>query len=177
MPQFQTLPRILLVESFSGSSFLENQTCFQLNFHVEVTIWTMTSIAIIGAGLSGLTCARTLQKLEKDVQISIFEKSRGPSGRMATRRLGEHQEFVFDHGAQYFTARDLRFQKAVTEWQDLGVAQEWKGRIRIIDNSKITETDNKDIKRFVGTPGKYHKIICRNECDWKRTGKELEHKV
>ena len=65
----------------------------------------MKSIAIIGAGIAGITLARQLQGSAK---VSVFEKSRGFGGRMATRRHGSYQ---FDHGAQFFTARSKQFQK------------------------------------------------------------------
>ncbi len=68
----------------------------------------MKNIAIIGAGMSGITAARTLIKAGH--QVTVFEKSLNTSGRMATRStlLGN-----FDHGAQYFTVRDPRFALAI----------------------------------------------------------------
>jgi photolyase PhrII len=79
-------------------------------------------VAVIGAGIAGAACARTLA--EHGVEVVVFEKSRGPGGRMSTRR-GEAGEF--DHGAQYFTARDERFARRVGSWCHDGVAAEWKG--------------------------------------------------
>ena len=64
--------------------------------------------AVIGAGMAGITCARTL--VQAGHQVTIFEKSRSTSGRMATRSSPFGS---FDHGAQYFTARDPRFLKAL----------------------------------------------------------------
>ncbi len=66
------------------------------------------NIAIIGAGIAGITAARTLAKAGHHVQV--FEKSRGPGGRMSTR---ESNFGTFDHGAQYFTVRDPRFSLAI----------------------------------------------------------------
>ena len=66
------------------------------------------NIAIIGAGIAGITAARTLANAGHQVQV--FEKSRGPGGRMSTR---ESNFGTFDHGAQYFTVRDLRFSLAL----------------------------------------------------------------
>jgi len=77
-------------------------------------------IAIIGAGMSGLSAARTLAEAGAD--CTVFEKSRGVGGRMATRRVNELQ---FDHGAQYFTARGPRFQSRLAHWKDQGVVAEW----------------------------------------------------
>ena len=39
--------------------------------------------AIIGAGIAGITCARTL--VQAGHQVTVFEKSRGVGGRMSTR--------------------------------------------------------------------------------------------
>lgn len=41
-------------------------------------------IAVIGAGLAGLSCAQAL--LQAGHAVHVFDKSRGPSGRMSTRR-------------------------------------------------------------------------------------------
>lgn len=45
------------------------------------------SVAIIGAGLAGCTLARQLA--EAGWQVSLFEKSRGTGGRLASCRIGE----------------------------------------------------------------------------------------
>jgi renalase len=66
-------------------------------------------IAVIGAGIAGITCARTLAQAGHSVHV--FEKSKGLSGRMSTRRTPFGS---FDHGAQYFTVRDPRFLKALS---------------------------------------------------------------
>ncbi len=83
------------------------------------------NVCIIGAGVSGLTAARILQ--DKGVQVTVFEKSRGVGGRMATRRLDEKHS-SFDHGAQYFTAREPRFINFVNSWLDQGVVARWPSR-------------------------------------------------
>lgn len=77
-------------------------------------------IAIIGAGIAGLAAARKLR--DAGLACTLFDKSRGLGGRMATRRAGEWQ---FDHGAQYVTARGPRFRALVDEWQRTGQATEW----------------------------------------------------
>ena len=75
---------------------------------------------IVGAGISGLLAARELS--ESGLRIHLLEKSRGIGGRMATRRQdGE----AFDHGAQFFTARDPVFESLVERWVKAGVATVW----------------------------------------------------
>ena len=63
-------------------------------------------LGIIGAGAAGLAAARQLHQRQPTLAITIYEKSRGLGGRAATRR---RDGFVFDHGAQYLTARDPGF--------------------------------------------------------------------
>ncbi|MGB9754085.1 NAD(P)/FAD-dependent oxidoreductase [Roseiflexus castenholzii] len=60
-------------------------------------------LAIIGAGMAGLSAARELRQRHPDLSITIYEKSRGVGGRVATRR---RDGFVFDHGAQVIKAQD-----------------------------------------------------------------------
>ena len=45
-------------------------------------------IAIIGVGMAGVTCARTLRQAGHNV--TLFEKSRGLGGRMSTRASGNN---------------------------------------------------------------------------------------
>ena len=85
----------------------------------------MPRVAVIGAGISGLICARTLQ--DHGYPVALYEKARGAGGRMSTRRAGEGLRF--DHGAQYFTVRDPRFQRYVEAWKTQGIVQHWNGRI------------------------------------------------
>ena len=84
--------------------------------------------AVIGAGIAGLSCARALA--ECGVRVTVFDKSRGPGGRMSTRR-GEG--WACDHGAQYFTARDPLFQAELARWQAAGVAARWQPRLTVFD--------------------------------------------
>ena len=95
----------------------------------------MSKIAIIGAGLSGLTAAHQLKHV---AQVKLFDKSRGVGGRMSTRYAGDYE---FDHGAQYFTARDPRFQDAVEAAIEQGVVAPWDGRaVYKKDGAMIADT-------------------------------------
>ncbi len=108
-------------------------------------------IAIIGAGMAGLSCAQVLTREGYDVRL--FDKGRGPGGRMSTRRaetsLGELR---WDHGAQYFTARSQAFGAAVAEWEAAGAVAEWTGRfVRVGSDGQIRADDTR--RRLVGVPG------------------------
>jgi len=81
-------------------------------------------IAIIGAGLAGLACAARLTGAGR--QVSLFDKGRGPGGRMSSRRVATALgEAGFDHGAQYFTARDAGFHAQVEQWHREGLVAPW----------------------------------------------------
>jgi predicted NAD/FAD-dependent oxidoreductase len=83
-----------------------------------------TDICIIGGGMSGLSAAMALAALGQ--RIIVLDKGRGPGGRMAARRVElAGAQVSFDHGAQYFTARDPAFQAQVAAWETAGVAARW----------------------------------------------------
>ena len=107
-------------------------------------------IAVIGAGLSGLTCARALQ--ERGHQVTVFEKSGGVSGRISTRRT----EFGgFDHGAQYFTATTKKFKAEVDRWSNADWIAPWQGRLVSLEEGKVAAASKTSASktRYVGVPG------------------------
>ena len=111
---------------------------------------TSLPIVIIGAGLAGLSCAQAL--LQVGHTVHVFDKSRGPSGRMSTRRAEDNNgPWQCDHGAQYFTARDPAFRAEVARWQQAGVAALWDARLASFDGNAWT-TSATPLERFVGTP-------------------------
>jgi hypothetical protein len=83
-----------------------------------------SDILVIGGGIAGLSAASALQ--QAGARVTVLDKGRGPGGRMAARRLElGGAQLTFDHGAQYFTARDPGFRAAVAAWQAAGVAARW----------------------------------------------------
>lgn len=79
-----------------------------------------STVAIIGAGLSGLACAHRLA--QHGVNVQLFDKARGPGGRMSSK---QRPTATLDLGAQTFTVRDARFAHKVAEWQAAGCVAMW----------------------------------------------------
>lgn len=65
-------------------------------------------VAIVGAGVAGLAAGRTLSKA--GITVVLFEKSRGPGGRLATRQVGD---FLFDTGATSIAPRGLEIERVM----------------------------------------------------------------
>jgi renalase len=83
----------------------------------------VVSVAVIGAGLAGLACARRLA--EAGVHARVFEAQRAPGGRLATRRFATAS---FDHGAQFLTAVDDGFVRVLEAAEAAGAAGRWQPR-------------------------------------------------
>lgn len=106
------------------------------------------SVLVVGAGISGLMAANELQK--NGIEVVVLDKARGAGGRMSTRRIDLNGKSVyFDHGAQYFTARNERFQQFVDEWQSKGVVKIWESRF-VYSNGV---PDDNGEPRYIGATG------------------------
>lgn len=80
-------------------------------------------VAVIGAGISGLTLAHALQA---QGEVTVFEKARGVGGRMSTRYA---DPFYFDHGTQFFTARSDALQHFLAPLIRDGLVAPWEGKV------------------------------------------------
>lgn len=81
---------------------------------------SLPSVAIIGAGLSGISAAHRLH--EAGYSPVLFDQGRTVGGRMASKNRGSA---TFDQGAQFFTTRSDRFTAEVARWVKDGAAVEW----------------------------------------------------
>ena len=106
----------------------------------------MKNIAVIGAGMAGLACSQHLQ--QAGFLVTVFDKSRGPSGRVSTR-TGEGWQC--DHGAQYFTVSAPEFAAQVAKWQQAGVVAEWQARLFETEGAALTPKAAGKV-RYVGVP-------------------------
>ena len=77
-------------------------------------------VAVVGAGLAGLTAAGRLERAGR--RVAVLDKGRSVGGRLATRRLAGA---TIDHGAQFMTVRSDEFREEVDRWVSADVAHEW----------------------------------------------------
>jgi len=94
----------------------------------------MKKVAIIGAGIAGLTLGK---KMHNATQLDIYEKSRGVGGRLATRYIGE---FEFDHGTQFFTAKHDKFKKFIQPLVAAKIIEPWNARFAELYGSRVANT-------------------------------------
>ena len=110
---------------------------------------TSKLFAVIGGGIAGIACARTL--VQAGHRVTVFEKSMGTGGRMATR---ETAFGTFDHGAQYFTVRDARLRQ-VLDLQP-GLCKPWSANaVRVLDaQGRVVEAARPGAEpHWVAVPG------------------------
>ena len=100
--------------------------------------------AVIGAGMAGLACAHALARA--DARVTVYERSRGLGGRLATRRMGP---LAFDHGAQFITARSHPFSRYAEIALRAGMLDAW--RPRIMEDDRAWPAPIEDW--WIGQPG------------------------
>ncbi|MFB2935779.1 NAD(P)/FAD-dependent oxidoreductase [Aerosakkonemataceae cyanobacterium BLCC-F154] len=94
----------------------------------------MFDVAIIGAGVAGLTVGQQLR--QAGYRVVVVEKSRGVGGRVATRRLYDTRA---DHGLRYLEGKGEFLQGLVKILCDRQVLKLWTDKIyQFSPNSQIS---------------------------------------
>lgn len=87
----------------------------------------MVDVAIVGAGLAGLVCARHLQ--QAGAEVVVVEKSRGLGGRLATRRLAETWA---DHGVRYVEPQGPLTRQLVDYMESQAILHLWTAPLQVV---------------------------------------------
>jgi len=106
-------------------------------------------VAVVGAGMAGVACARTLAQAGH--QVTVFEREAQAGGRMASQPTPFG---LFDSGAQYFTVRDPRFARALETVPS--VVRPWSANaVRVLDaHGRVAEAALPAREpHWVATPG------------------------
>lgn len=104
-------------------------------------------IAIIGAGMAGLTAA--LRAREAGWTPTVIDKSRGPGGRLASKRT--QQGDSVDMGAQFFTVRNPRFRALLEDYAGRDAFGLWDATLWH-ENGQGWVDSFHQAPRYVGTP-------------------------
>jgi renalase len=108
----------------------------------------MIEIAVIGAGIAGLTCAQKLQQAGKTVVL--IDKSRGLGGRLATRRLaGTHA----DHGVCYLQPKGELFRQWSSKLVAAGILRVWTEGIHSLAADGILQSPTKFAPYYAAPEG------------------------
>ncbi len=87
-------------------------------------------VAMVGAGISGLSSALRLQQEQDGWDVTVRDKGRCAGGRMSTRRIRVPDDGAsFDHGTQYLTMRDHAFVDAMHGCAAAGVVTRWPAAV------------------------------------------------
>lgn len=96
-------------------------------------------IGIIGAGISGLTAGKILA--EAGHEVTVFEKSRGYGGRMATRYAGKSNQLKLDHGLSWFSPESDEFKAFTADMLEKKLLKVW-GRNFLFYDGEVLSSSN-----------------------------------
>jgi len=108
---------------------------------------TVTDVAIVGAGLAGITCGQALRR--SGYSVVILEKSRGLGGRVATRRL---VDTCADHGTKFVEPQGSHTQQLIEQLGDRQLLQPWTAPVWTVDAAG-TLTPMEPQPRYVAPEG------------------------
>eukprot|EP00181_Compsopogon_caeruleus_P000319 CAMPEP_0184689364 /NCGR_PEP_ID=MMETSP0312-20130426/30614_1 /TAXON_ID=31354 /ORGANISM="Compsopogon coeruleus, Strain SAG 36.94" /LENGTH=596 /DNA_ID=CAMNT_0027146703 /DNA_START=82 /DNA_END=1872 /DNA_ORIENTATION=- len=112
-------------------------------------------VGIIGGGISGLMCANRLMLLG-GVDVTVWDRGRVFAGGRASSRVMDRGRFIFDHGTQFFTASDPRFQRIAEAWCKFGIAKRWtawdEGRVGVLSRGNFHPLPDNDTVAYIGVP-------------------------
>ncbi len=122
-------------------------------------------VVVVGAGISGVACARALRLA--GLPVRVLERGRVVGGRMASRRL--HDRPV-DLGASYLTASDPRFTAVVDDWAERGLAHPWTETFTALTPGEPPRRTSGPVRW--GTPGGIRSLV-----EDLATGLGIEHRA
>lgn len=110
-------------------------------------------VTVVGAGIAGLSCARSL--MASGVAVRVLDRGRRPGGRMASRTI--HGRPV-DLGASYVTATDgSPFTAVVVDWVRRGLARPWTDTFSVAGPGGVQRTTSGPLR--YGAPGGLRSLV------------------
>jgi renalase len=106
-------------------------------------------IAIVGAGMAGIVCAKELQSAGQQ-GIAIFEKSRGVGGRLTTRRMFDT---CVDRGTCYISPKGEEFRALIDRLIVDNVVEIWTDKTHTLTAAGEMLADPDLYPRYVAPNG------------------------
>jgi photolyase PhrII len=106
------------------------------------------SVAVLGGGMAGLSCARVLSDHRADVVV--FESLESIGGRLSALSCKDGG-WRFDQGAPFAVCSDRRFSLQLRAWENLGLACRWEPRQALFRNGRLIPEED-GMERWVGVP-------------------------
>ena len=107
---------------------------------------TAPRVAIVGAGVAGLTCARALA--DRGWRVRVFERGSSIGGRLASLQTDSGS---FDVGAQYLTVQSEPFADEVRRWAGADLVRSWEAALADLSNGQGSLI-GPSTTRYVGIP-------------------------
>jgi renalase len=109
-------------------------------------------VVVVGAGLSGVACAREL--VAAGVPVRLVDRGRRIGGRMASRTFGGRP---VDLGASYLTVEDDDFAEVVHDWERRGLARRWTDTFDVLVPGAAPSTTTGPLRW--GAPGGLRTLV------------------
>ncbi len=107
----------------------------------------MNPVIVVGAGISGIACARVLA--EAGLLVRVLDRGHRIGGRMAVQSSTGRP---VDIGASYFTVSDCRFEELVLDWHRRGLARPWTDTFEVYDGAAVSRRSTGPL-RWAATGG------------------------
>ncbi len=109
-------------------------------------------VVVVGAGISGVACARELATA--GVPVRLIDRGQRIGGRMGSKRLADR---ATDLGASYFTVSDPDFEAVVADWERRGLARPWTDTFTVLTAGE--EPRSKSGPMRWGAPGSLRSLV------------------
>ncbi|MBC7631649.1 FAD-dependent oxidoreductase [Aeromicrobium sp.] len=86
----------------------------------------MAQVIVVGAGISGLACAKVVA--DAGHEVNVLDRGFRPGGRMAVH---QYDNRPIDIGASYFTVSDPMFEATTDDWERRGLARPWTDTLSV----------------------------------------------
>jgi hypothetical protein len=135
----------MIVQLYSISSLLKG-LYFLLTASIAMSAFS-PKVAIVGGGISGLSCARRFQAL--GIESTVFDTGKQVVGGRCSSRIlqADGKKHITDHASQFFTASSDALKDDLKSLQSDGSIIEWNGKLIQIAAPQTRRTIDYNIEK------------------------------